>query len=64
MTKRYCQRCGKPKAVFELGTLITCSECKGTDFAVEPKKHASYKYSLTDADRDFLRTNRIDPEDD
>lgn len=61
---RYCQRCGLMQALWNNDAPRPCTRCGGTNFDAQPKKHSINKYELTDADRDFLRCQRIDPEGD
>lgn len=62
---RYCQRCGHPQTLANIDSPNPCRQCGGTNFADHPKPHAWHYgvYSLTQADRDFLRCQKIDPED-
>lgn len=63
MVMKYCQKCGQSRLVPEdLYVLKPCGLCGASEWALLPKKHATYCYALTDDDRTFLRVQGIDPE--
>lgn len=65
MHQKFCQNCGHSRAVFEdTGSMKSCGRCGATDWAMVPKKHAVYRYALSEEDRVFLRVQGIDPEED
>lgn len=77
MRTRYCQRCRKVQVLRDNAPARPCDECGGTNFDVSPPSYlqrlAAFSapfekraaaYTLTPEDRDFLRCNRIDPQED
>ena len=65
MDKRYCQRCSTLALVDTTAPDYQprpCRICGGVQFDAKPALHRQLYYSLTEWDRDFLRVQRIDPD--
>ena len=70
-TVRYCQRCSEAQRVLRTEGARPCHACGGVNFNLQPKVHGPYKLAPwfkngrpCEHDRDFLRSYRIDPEND
>lgn len=61
---RYCQRCFSKQVLVEIDNPRPCARCGGVNFDAQPPRHHKLHMELTTADKNFLRANRIDPEED
>jgi predicted nucleic acid-binding Zn ribbon protein len=53
----FCSKCGLEVPLDEVGNLSPCVVCGNAVFV--PQRYISWEASLTEKDREFLKTNKI-----